>query len=289
MPRSLTTHIDAPREVGIRLKAARERSGLSQRRLSFPGCTAAYISRIEAGDRVPSLQMIDQLALRLEVPGQWLATGVVAEPAEPPALVDAEIALRLGEVDRAERLYRDHLQPGDPVRAAALAGLGRIAFRNGQTSTAIELLEQALDARRGSTLADPGAVEALGRAYASAGAVESAIALLERALAEAVEASASLEQLRFSVLLADTLLGAGALARAGQVLAEAVRVAAGSDDRCMSARSLWSQARLHSGRGEPALAGRYARLALAALEQTEIDARIALAYELAARVASESA
>ena len=76
VPRSLTTHIDSPREVGIRLKAARERAGLSQRQLSFPGCTAAYISRIEAGARVPSLQMINQLALRVEVSGQWLATGV---------------------------------------------------------------------------------------------------------------------------------------------------------------------------------------------------------------------
>jgi transcriptional regulator with XRE-family HTH domain len=272
----------------VRLKAARERAGLSQRRLSFPGCTAAYISRIEAGDRVPSLQMIDQLALRLEVSGQWLATGVAAEPAEPPALVAAEVALRLGEVDGAERLYRAHLQPGDPARATALAGLGQIAFRSGQIATAIELLEQALESRRGSTLADPRAVDALGRAYASAGATESAIALLERALAEAVDARASLEQLRFAVLLADTLVRAGASHRAGQVL-EAIQVVAESDDRGWSAHSLWSQARLHSGRGDPALAGRYARLALARLEQTESDAQLGLAHELAARVASESA
>src|SRR4029077_7230830 len=99
MPRSLTTHIDSPREVGLRLEAARERAGLSQRQLSFPGCTAAYISRIEAGARVPSLQMINQLALRVEVSGQWLATGVESESQEPLQLIDAEVALRLGEVD----------------------------------------------------------------------------------------------------------------------------------------------------------------------------------------------
>jgi len=51
MPRSLTTHIDSPKEVGQRLKASRERAGLSQRQLAFPGCTAAYISRLEAGAR----------------------------------------------------------------------------------------------------------------------------------------------------------------------------------------------------------------------------------------------
>src|ERR1700704_3492783 len=80
MPRSLTTHIDSPREVGFRLKAARERAGLSQRQLAFPGCTAAYISRLEAGARVPSLQMVNQLALRLEVTGQWLPAGGGAAP-----------------------------------------------------------------------------------------------------------------------------------------------------------------------------------------------------------------
>ena len=110
------------------------------------------------------------------------------ESLEPLQLIEAEVALRLGEVDEAERLYRAHLQPGDPARATALAGLGQIAFRAEQIEQAIELLEQALAARKGSTLADPGAVDTLGRAYAIAGAMESSIALFERARAEAVEA-----------------------------------------------------------------------------------------------------
>src|SRR5437868_4463054 len=142
MPRSLTTHIDSPREVGLRLKAARERAGLSQRQLAFPGCTAAYISRLEAGARVPSLQMVNQLALRLEVTGQWLATGVETVETESSDLLDAEVALRLGEVDEAEDLYRARLQPGDPARGAALAGLGQIAFREERLDEAVEMLEQ---------------------------------------------------------------------------------------------------------------------------------------------------
>src|SRR3954452_14313731 len=156
MPRSLTTHIDSPKEVGVRLKASRERAGLSQRQLSFPGCTAAYISRLEAGARVPSLQMVNQLALRLDVTGQWLATGVEAAAGQPSELIAAEVALRLGEVDEAERLYRAHLEPGDPARPAALAGLGQIAFRSERWADAIDLLEQAfgLGGRRG--LAAPG-------------------------------------------------------------------------------------------------------------------------------------
>src|SRR3954452_23487527 len=96
MPRSLTTHIDSPKEVGRRLKEARDRAGFSQRQLAFPGCTAAYISRLEAGARIPSLQMVNQLAARLDVTGPWLATGVDAIAVEPADLIEAEVALRLG-------------------------------------------------------------------------------------------------------------------------------------------------------------------------------------------------
>ena len=59
------SHVDDPAAVGRRLKEARLAAGLSQRQLSFPGCSAAYISRLEAGDRVPSLQLLRKLALKL--------------------------------------------------------------------------------------------------------------------------------------------------------------------------------------------------------------------------------
>jgi tetratricopeptide (TPR) repeat protein len=288
MPRSLTTHIDSPREVGARLKQARERAGLSQRQLAFPGCTAAYISRIEAGARVPSLQMIQELALRVDVAGQWLATGVEPATTDPAELVEAEVALRLGELDEAERLYRAHLQPGDPARGAALAGLGQIAFRAERMGQAIELFEQSLEARKGSTLADPGAVDALGRAYAISGAMESSIALFDRALQEAVEAEALLEQLRFSVLLANALIDVGAFGKAEQALAGVIRIADGSTDPVTMARILWSQSRLHSMRGEPMLAGRYARRALSILERTENNAYVGMAHHLAAYAEIES-
>ena len=75
MPRTLRTHIDSPKAVGRRLLKARRQARLSQRQLAFPGCTAAYISRLEVGARTPSLQMINELAKRLDVSGQWLAIG----------------------------------------------------------------------------------------------------------------------------------------------------------------------------------------------------------------------
>jgi transcriptional regulator with XRE-family HTH domain len=73
VPRTLHKHLK--RGYGNRLKKSRLRAGLSQRALSFPGCTAAYISRIEASERYPSMQMIYELAARLDVDPHWLATG----------------------------------------------------------------------------------------------------------------------------------------------------------------------------------------------------------------------
>jgi transcriptional regulator with XRE-family HTH domain len=282
MPRSLTTHIDAPKAVGQRLREARERAGLSQRQLAFPGCTAAYISRLEAGARVPSLQMINQLAARLDVSGQWLATGVEAEVVVPADLVDAEVALRLGEVAEAETLYRAHLQEGDPSRGAALAGLGQIAYRNDRVADAISFLEDALRARNRRMLADPGAVDTLGRCYAQSGSLDAAIALFASALDEARAADAKLEELRFSVLLANAHIDAANFGDAQAVLARVIQIADEIGDPVASARLYWSQSRLHSMRREPELAGRYARRALEILERTENDAYVGMAYHLLA-------
>ena len=61
--------------VGGRIYARRLELGLSQRQLSGPGVSYAYISRIEAGQRQPSVKALRRLAARLEVSVQWLETG----------------------------------------------------------------------------------------------------------------------------------------------------------------------------------------------------------------------
>jgi tetratricopeptide (TPR) repeat protein len=288
MPRSLTTHIDSPSQLGIRLRQARERAGLSQRQLSFAGCTAAYISRLEAGARVPSLQMVNELAVRLGVSARWLSTGVAAPFTEPSDLLEAEVALRLGDVEEAERLYRAHLQPGDETRAAALAGLGQLAFRAGRLGEAVDLLEQALALNGGRALTDPGAVDSLGRAYARRGSRESAIVLFARALEEASAAEALVEQLRFSILLANAQIDNGTYGDAEHTLAEVIELADELLDPIASARVFWSQSRLHSLRGEPQLAARYARRALDTLQRTENTAYVGMAYHLLAFAEIES-
>ncbi len=61
--------------VGARLKRIRLERGLSQRELSSPGVSYAYISRIEAGARVPSVKALRRLAGKLGVTVEHLETG----------------------------------------------------------------------------------------------------------------------------------------------------------------------------------------------------------------------
>jgi tetratricopeptide (TPR) repeat protein len=275
------THVDDPRKVGRRLREVRERAGMSQRDLAFPGCTNAYISRIESGNRIPSLQVIHEFARRLGVSPQYLATGV-EEADVDGALLDAEVALRLGELDEARVRYEARLAD-DERDPAALGGLGQIAFREGDLPRAIGLLEEAVAPYEGRRLlADPTAVETLARAYALTGALDAAIALLERALEEARAANALIETLRMEVLLANALIDSAQLPRAEQILADAIRVADDLHDPLARAKVYWSQSRLHSMHKDPELGARYARKAIEILERTEDSTYVALAYQLLA-------
>jgi transcriptional regulator with XRE-family HTH domain len=279
MPRSPSTHVDDARSVGRRLREARVAAGVSQRSLAAVGCTAAYVSRIESGERIPSLQLIHAFARVLGVTPEWLATGVETPGAQE--LVEAEVALRLGELDEAEALFSERLKE-EPRNAVALAGLGLAAFRREQLPKAIDLLERALDARTDSIVAAPSAVEALARAYAATGALEASVALLKQAVDEAAELGAVVEGLRFRVLLANALIDSGSVGKAERILADAIR---GSDelrDPIAAARVFWTQSRLHTHHKDPKLGARYARRALEILERTEDDAYVAMAYHLLA-------
>ncbi len=105
--RARTPHYDDPEAVGLRLFEAREAAGLSQRELAFPGCSSAYISRIERGERIPSLQVMRELARRTGVSEQALAFGretlavAVAEQVRA-----AEAAEATGDVAEQVRAYQ---------------------------------------------------------------------------------------------------------------------------------------------------------------------------------------
>jgi transcriptional regulator with XRE-family HTH domain len=288
LPRQKSTHIDDPKAVGERLKAAREKAGLSQRQLAFPGCSPAYISRIEAGDRIPSLQLLRELGRRLGVTEDYLATGSAAE-AESFSLLEAEIALRLDELETAQRLYDEALAravtPQD--RAAAEEGLGHLALRRGDPRAAVKLLEQALVTSGAEEWERPMLAESLGRAYSLLGELEPCITIFERCLAKFEEMDDSVEVVRFACLLGYAATDKGDLARAEEAVAKALAVGDDNADLYTRAKLYWSKARLRIVQGDADAASRYAYQALAALELTEDIRHTGLAHQLIAHIELE--
>ena len=286
MPRQKSTHVDDPREVGRRLREARLRAGLSQRDLSFTGCSPAYISRIEAGDRIPSLQLLRELGQRLGVSEDYLATGarIAFVSDRNPVLVDAEVALRLDDYALADSLYRQALEQSRDnfTRADALEGLGNLAFLQGNPKEAIRLLERSLELARANADERPSTTEILARSHAALGDPETAVELLTHCLERYRKENEPVNRVRFAVLLGYALTDAGRLDEAEDVLAEGLEAGRGIKDPISRARLLWSQARLRGEQGKSELAAQYARKALEVLRTTEHTHFIALTHEMLA-------
>lgn len=289
MPRKPPTHVDSAAAVGVRVREAREQAGLSQRQLSFDGCTAAYISRIEAGERVPSYQLLREFGRRLGVSADYLATGSEAFAAEDSSLIHAELLARTGELEEARRLYQAVIEkPATPgLAAAARAGLALVTFSAGDHETAAGELAEVLDLAELSRRDRIAVADALGRSLAMTARYEEAIAVFERFLGDAKERQDAAEIVRFSVLLANTLIDRTQFGAAEILLAEILDSAREAVDPVARAGLYWSQSRLHSSQGRPDLAARYARMALETLEVTESTLFITKALVLLAQLENE--
>lgn len=285
MARQQLDYFDDPLAVGTRVREARERAALTQRDLAFPGCTAAYISRIERGERVPSLQILREFARRLGVTEDFLARG--ADPdVRLPALVEAEALLRLGSYGEAEALLADALATtiDESERARVLAVLGEIALHTSDPRTAIELLEQAVRSDPRLEEKDPRFGEVLGRAYARAADYAAAITVFERNRGRAAASGDLLNETRYGALLANALADSGNFGAAEQLVAHVVDLADAIGDPLARARLLWSQSRLRTLQHDADGASRYAHRALELLEGTDHAYYAAVAHQLLAHI-----
>ena len=111
--------------IGQRLRRLRHERGLSQRELASPGVSYAYISRIEAGARRPSVKALRMLARKLGVSADYLETGSEIRDVEARELriADAELGLRLDEnTGLAEaallQLHDEATAAGDAIAAS---------------------------------------------------------------------------------------------------------------------------------------------------------------------------
>lgn len=265
--------------VGQRLRRLRIERGLSQRSLAERGVSYAYISRIEAGARTPSVKALRMLAKRLGVPVEYLETGLELAAGEDRELRlrEAELRLRLSDDPAAaEGLLRELVEEAEgagdqAVALRALAALGLTAERRGDHATAISHLERALASGTVSVLDAWDVYRTLGRAYAAAGRPADAVQLFETSISELerIAPDDDVTYVRLATYLSYALSDAGDLPRARETVAAALRRATGITDSYTRVRLYWSYARIALNEHKPRVALENLRRAVALLETTE--------------------
>ncbi|HZO96917.1 MAG TPA: helix-turn-helix domain-containing protein [Gaiellaceae bacterium] len=278
--------------VGERLRRLRGERGLSQRDLAVPGVSYAHISRIERGERVPSIKALRRLARKLGVSAEFLETGADA-PADQQLEVrlrDAELALRLsdgGEDAERElrRLAAEAEAAGYVDLAARAAGvLGLAALRRGDHRRAVIVLEPV--AAELAPAEHPDFFGVLARSYVGVGRTEDAVALLRHALEE-VEREApenAALAVRYATLLSYALSETGDLAAARELVVHALHRAQETEDRYTRVRTHWSHARLAAVAGDTHTALASLDRAVALLEATEDERQLGRAHLLWAEI-----
>lgn len=280
--------------IGQRIRRLRLELGLSQRALSEPGVSYAYISRIESGTREPSVKAIRKIARKLGVSPDYLETGVDLQPAEERELrlADAELRLRLGEQDAHEAeetlgsVLREAQEAGDADLASrAHVATGLHAAHSGRHGEAIEHLDAALASPVVSPLSHPRVYTALGDCYRFVGRPDEAATVLRRALDEIQERAPEDQaaRIRFASKLSEALSDLGEFEQARRVLEE-VATPWRATDPYSQIRVLWSLARLAAMEGRPRVALRQLRRAITLLETTEDSLQLARAHLLCADI-----
>src|SRR3954454_15882016 len=283
-------HEGQAESIGQRLRRLRHERGLSQRELSSPGVSYAYISRIEAGARRPSVKALRMLAKKLGVTADYLETGSEIRDTDERELriADAELELRLTDdpakaEKKLEQLRDEAAAAGDVVAASrANIALGLAAAAAGHNAESIERLETGLELSPVSPSARPDVFATLGRAYAATSRSDKAVEVFERSLEE-VEQDAPDDlaaQIRFTTYLSFALTDLGDLERAQSVLDAALEKANAMTDAYSRVRLYWGLARLNDLQGRPAAALDYIRRAIALLAVTDDTLHLARAHLL---------
>src|SRR3954465_14914880 len=141
MPRGSTGprpvfHVDDPVAVGRRIRQLRQQLGLSLRQIAGPGCSPGYLSRVERGQRVPSVSVMADLADKLGVTLEDLGGRDIRTRIPETRLLDLELAARMGAEYAANDVQR------------ALEDAGHIGDRRAQSRLLEVLAHLAAEDRR---------------------------------------------------------------------------------------------------------------------------------------------
>jgi tetratricopeptide (TPR) repeat protein len=279
--------------VGQRLKRLRLARGLSQRDLSSPGVSYAYISRIEAGARTPSVKALRKLSQKLGVSVEYLETGRDIREVDDRELrlADAELEIRLTDdvsaaKSKLERIVEEASEAGDVTSAVrARIALGLVSAQRGNHLEAVERLEAAVgEAAAPPPHLRPDLYTTLGQSYAALGAPERAVRVFRDCLARVRDDAPDdvTVEIRYATFLSYALTDAGDYDEAAKIVREALARADDKTDPYTRVRLYWSLGRLNIAEGRSAEALEYIREAIALLRATDDTLTLARAFLLAA-------
>jgi tetratricopeptide (TPR) repeat protein len=262
--------------LGGRIRAARLAAGLKQSDLAGDDVSAAYISRIEAGQRRPEVLLLERLAARLGVELPVLLEDPVDDAADRLAVrVDhAELTLMsgvaAGALAAADALWEDGLS-GRPdlrrrtrqLRALALEAIGR-------TDEAIRVLEDVV-AEPHADISWIKAVIALSRCYRETGDFARAISIGDGAadLIEQLGLAGTTEAIQLTVTVAGAYLERGDLAHALAMCERCIEDAEQVDSPVAKASAYWNASVIESERGNHGPALELAQKAMSLFELGE--------------------
>jgi tetratricopeptide (TPR) repeat protein len=276
-----------PVTLGQRIKSARLAAGLTQKDLAGDAMSTAYISRIEDGQRRPSVKALERMAHQT---GTTVAALVVDEPAISNAelqlaLDHAELALMSGDartaLERAIEIEAETETETDGstaeataarallsvdaryIRAAALEALGDL-------NQAIQLLED-ITAKPEPTVRWVKALIALCRCHKEQGDFAGAIEIGERATPLIAELGLAglTESIQLTVSVAGAHMKRGDLDQAIRICSRAVDAAERVDSPLAKASAYWNASLIEGRRGAHKSALTLAQRALASFEEGE--------------------
>jgi len=265
--------------LGRRLRAARSAAGLTQAELAADDVSAAYVSRIEAGQRRPEAMLLERMAARLGVE----LTALLHDPADQRddeqrlQLDHAELSQISGDHEtalaRVDELLSDWsadslaskelVRRANQIRSLALEGVGR-------TDEAIRLLEDLVKDPQ-ADVSWLKAVIALSRCYRESGDFSRAIDVGERAatLIDDLGLAGTTEAIQMTVTIAGAYMQRGDLAHALQMCERCIEDADRINLPVAKASAYWNASVVESMRGNPVPALQLAQKAMSLFELGE--------------------
>ncbi|WP_231389035.1 helix-turn-helix domain-containing protein [Marmoricola sp. URHB0036] len=269
----LSRTIDAA-ELGRRIRHARVAAGLTQSQLAGEDASAAYVSRIEAGQRRPEAGLLERMATRLDV-GLEQLLGEESTPADAERRLEvdyAELSLASGDpasaLERLDKVLADSsLGLGGDLERAARQARALALEALGRTSDAIQLLEDLVAEPR----ADASwlkALIALSRCHRESGDFARAIAVGEQAAAYIQELglAGTTEAIQLTVTIAGAYMERGDLAHAMRMCQRAIDEAERVDSPVAKGSAYWNASVIESRRGSTVTALQLAEKAMALFE-----------------------